>query len=617
MIMPATGTDSTNSKRRRSPLTTSSIDNGSDHESKRIKFSASKSVAGSHSRRNLHNSRDRISRLSDELLIRVLQQLPLETILLVQSISHRFAILATDSQVWKRLYYTRFVLPRALRLRRGGGAAGVEDGEDVSQGRWHFASRRSRWLDEEKLLEWETGSLEGGDAEVVGVVRLPRTDWKARYRLRHNWSRGKAEVRRVGMGDVSKEDVDNENEEPVVDGGRLMARLVNGVVISVDGTEGLRAWDVKNKDRKGEEVLAISSVPAVPTSLGIDSSKSDNGTAVALGFADGGFGIWRLQSTASGMVFKQQFVRSGAKGANRRLTAVAYAESYLLTISSSQILSLYSFKQDLAPTSETLPLPQPTLLASLTSHTTWPPLTLSLRPSPASLIASIAYSLPTYTSGWSVGLQELHLDTITGVILQSRLTSATETGFHYLLSTPPSPSPSTPTSTTLAERSRTDGRGHLQATNAKPTSLSYSHPYLLAGHADNTLTLYLVSSSPTDLKIGKGVKLWGHTSEVQGAMIGERGRAISVGGGPGGGEVRVWELEGGISKGWWRRGERSVRVVGERDEEDDAHESRTTDKRWVGFDEEVVVVMREGQAGPAVEVDGHTRGSALMVYDFT
>ena len=39
---------------------------------------------------------------------------------------------------------------------------------------------------------------------------------------------------------------------------------------------------------------------------------------------------------------------------------------------------------------------QPHLLASLKSHTSWPPLSLSIRSTRTTLIASIAYSLPTY-----------------------------------------------------------------------------------------------------------------------------------------------------------------------------------------------------------------------------
>ena len=41
---------------------------------------------------------------------------PLATLLSVAPVSRRFRRLADDSQLWKRLYYARFVLPRALRL---------------------------------------------------------------------------------------------------------------------------------------------------------------------------------------------------------------------------------------------------------------------------------------------------------------------------------------------------------------------------------------------------------------------------------------------------------------------------------------------------------------------
>lgn len=568
-----------------------------DNRAKRIRTQHPSQIHTTISKRSSHNH-DRISSLSDELLIRILHHLPLSTILLTQHLSHRFQILSRDSQVWKRLYYERFVLPRALRLRK----VDVDDDENRERGRWHFSSRKSRWLDEEQLLEWET----------AGVTSKRKTDWKAIYRLRHNWSRGKAAVRRVGFDSAVKDDV----RDDVVDEApkKLMVRLVNGIVVTADAVSGLRAWDVKSREGAGRsEPLAACLLENVPSCIGIGSLMSLKEAEIILGFTNGGFGLYRL----SGDRFEETFLRSGpAKfDASRTLTSVAYAHPHVLTISTSQLLSLYSFtvksdtphdNTEVEDNSELQAFPEPSLLASLRSHTTWPPLTLSIRPTPSMIIASIAYSLPTYTSGWSVGLQELHIDAVTGDIIQSRLSSANETGFHSLLSSPSTGS-NTPTTP------RTDGRGHGQNSNAKPTSLSYSHPYLLAGHGDNTLTLYLVSSTPSELKIGKGVKLWGHTSEVSGAMIGGRGRAVSVGGGDG--EVRVWELEGGSGR---RRdgGERSVRIEGsiglgqglfDQNIADDLG-SRGMGKGWVGFDDEVVVVMNT----PSGKESG-----GLVVYDFT
>ncbi|KAI9743829.1 MAG: hypothetical protein M1818_002563 [Claussenomyces sp. TS43310] len=559
-------------------------------------------------------SGDRLSNLSDELLIRILHLLPVECVLLCQLLNKKWRRLAADSQVWKSLYYTRFVLPRAMRI------PGLKDdgGPGLLPG---FSSKRSKWLDEEKLLEYTASKLVG----------KRRTDWKARYRLRHNWSIGAADVKSIELGLGEEEEEANSPS--------LMVRLADGVVITADPRDGLRAWDIKGKDA-GRKCLASCHLgnsdgsTFIPKSLGIDTANTlAETTGVAVGFSNGGFGIWKLtfdEAHGAG-TFCQYYRRLGLANEDegKGLSAVAYAHPYLLTISEQQVLSLYgfgfftgsSFKAGTTPASgdlggphippatlsegtaaiaQTVPTSQPDsshprLLTILRSHTTWPPLSLSIRSTPSSIIASIAYALPTYLSGWSIGLQELHL-TSSGEISQSRLASAVDIGFKPLLSSPSSSSSCSPSTFSNS----TDGRGRI--TTSRPTTLSYSHPYLLASHPDNTLSLYLVTSNASELKISKGTTLWGHTSSVAGAQIGGRGRAVSSS--VRGDELRVWELEGGMGRKKML-GDRSVRIRGEGLDVDmiDGDERRG----WVGFDDEVVVVMKKGNTG----------GQSLVVYDFT
>ena len=224
------------------------------------------------------------------------------------------------------------------------------------------------------------------------------------------------------------------------------------------------------------------------------------------------------------------------------LSAVAYASSYLFTITEGQLLSLYKFPEVSEEKRTSDILDPPRLVYSLRSHTVWPPLSLAIRPSSQSITASIAYALPTYFSGWSVGIQEMRL-TPESELIESRLASAASESFHSLASLS---SPSTRSS------SPSPGRGHASIPSdsifSKPTSLSYSHPYLLASHPDNTLTLYLVTSTSSSLSISPGSRLWGHTSSVSGAHVGGRGKAVSVS--SHGDELRVWELEGGMASSY-------------------------------------------------------------------
>ena len=579
-------------------------------------------------RRRTRDPVDLLSDLSDELLIRILHNLPIDALLQCQRLSHRFYLLAGDSQIWKNLYYNRFVLPRALRI------PGMKTAPDEAL---HFSSRRSKWLDDNTLLNRAEGK---------------ETNWKRQYKLRHNWSVGACEVQEIHVAD-----------RPSVPS--MLVKLAEGVVVTADQGDGLRAWDLKEKELIATYTLNEEDVP---TCLAIDEQESGTGElGIALGFVDGGWGSWRLNVAEK--TFKREYRH--AASSNGILSSVAYANPYILTITESQLMSLYSFtaappaepeigedqdqdafivtKEDaeVSPVKEepsTLDIPavelpvfeqpaQPRLLASLRSHTSFPPVSLSIRTTASTIVASIAYSLPTYLSGYTIGLQELHLSPLTGLISSSRLTSALPQGFSSLIS-PTTSSPSSGTSTPVQHHLVQTAPGGAGG-GSRPTTLSYSHPYILATHPDNTLTLYLCTSTASSLTITPGIKLWGHTSSVSSAEITPRGKAVSVS--TRGNELRVWELEGGtsFSRAETTGDERKRRSRGRRLEErsvwirpeakasadnvkgegkEIAREGRGEDddyvdvkKRWVGFDDEMVIVLKESGTGT----------QALMVYDFT
>jgi hypothetical protein len=145
-----------------------------------------------------------------------------------------------------------------------------------------------------------------------------------------------------------------------------------------------------------------------------------------------------------------------------------------------------------------------------------------------------------------------------------------------------------------------------------PIRLCYSHPYLLATLPDNTLVLHLCTSTASTLSISPGIRLWGHTSGISDAEITPRGKAVSVS--TRGDEIRVWELEG-------RVGGTSVEVRPRQPSDDAERHVKARDfshtptvvadlddkKNWVGFDDQMVVVLKEARDGR----------ESLMVYDFT
>jgi len=521
--------------------------------------------------------KDSLSSLSDELVLRIFSSFSIQELNLCQRVSSRFRTIAGDSQLWRDAYHKRFVQPRLERIARRKSTRST----DVKAG-----SRWARWLDE-------------GD-----LVRKGReTNWKRQYKIRHNWARGACDVNEIP--------VDIQAPLPM-----LLARLLDGTVYTVDVHNGLRAWSYKEDERLlATEDTARIVKDAVPTSMAVLPEDDSTRHRIAIGYDDGTFSIYHFGKDA--VAFQHQ--HTCQRASDGAITALALSSQYLLCMTQSQILSLFRVPRR----TEQEYHPAPLLLSTLKSQTAWPPLSLSLRIRGDGVLASIAYCMPTYTAGWTTGIQEL-LFSESGVMLESRLASAAGLGFSSLARDPgPASSQNSPRRTTVLPSPET--------VQSKPTSVSYSHPYLLVSHSDNTMTLYMVTSTKSQLSLGAGRTLWGHTSSIFNAHVGGRGKAVSVS--ARGDEIRVWELEGGFPRrdSSGEDMEMSIQITPDKRKEEMSQQldSRTTSvahrgehlslltrananaipltRGWVGLDDESVVVLREREHGL----------QALTVFDFS
>ncbi|KAL8932005.1 MAG: hypothetical protein Q9211_006589 [Gyalolechia sp. 1 TL-2023] len=527
--------------------------------------------------------RDRFSALSDELLLVLLSYLPIYDLTRCEQLSHRLKVIASDSQLWKSAYYDRFVRPRAVRI------PGVREAGSLNKSLL-YSSKISKWLEDGHLVRL------GGS-----------TNWKRQYKLRHNWSRGRCKRTETEIA-----------ERPSIP--PVLVRLHEGIIVTADSTAGLRAWSMHGEERLiASMAWATSGHPsAVPSSLAIDISRENSSDLpLSVGFLDGSFGVFVLDRRKRTLTSRYMH----ASSVNGVVTAIALSFPYLLTMTEAQLLSLYAFPTSADEATDRAIHEPPKLLSSLKSYTAGPPLSLSIRCCATSISASIAYAMPTYLEGWSVGLQELRLTNV-GTFLESRLATPLNQGFVPLARSQhhSRPSSSRPDASFAVVSSR-----RMASSSARPTSLSYNHPYLLAAHSDNTMTLYLVTSNAQQLSISPGTRLCGHTSSVSGAHVGDRGKAVSVS--ARGDDLRVWELEGGITsskskrrEGW---GDTSVAIIPNgRDSpvlsQDTRHgnvskgmaqgdiEESIISKGWLSFDEEQVVLL--GEKGQGTQ--------ALIVYNF-
>lgn len=468
----------------------------------------------------------------------------------------------------------------------------------ASDERLNFASKASRWLEDERLVDREA-----------------KTNWKRQYKLRHNWTRGNCAVNEIEVAEQAA-------IPPV------LVQMLDGVIYMVNQTDGLRAWSAKGERPMVAQLRFGDDSPTCPpTSLAIETHATEGeASRIVVGFEDGTFSIYSLDHAEARFIHRYSHEPSTAGV----ISAVALSWPYAVTMTATQLLSLYRFDKENELRESRKILDPPRLLHSLRSHTVWPPLSTSLRISSGSITISVAFALPTYLSGWTVGIQEVSISP-KGDLLESRLASAIDGHYRPLaFSAPPMIHHLSPPATGSLATSTTLELRHI---HSKPTSLSYTHPYLLVSHPDNTLTLYLVTSTAESLSISAGSRLWGHTSSVSGAHVGGRGKAVSVS--KRGDELRVWELEGGFGSSAARKrlatGGLSVRVTSSKEvsqaglelvnqavgaraitvqpqEQAEPEPSELTLTRgWIGFDEENVVVLKE---------QSHGR-QALVVYDFT
>lgn len=565
---------------------------------------------------------DLLSPLSDELLVRILSYLaPSHLAPVVSRVSRRFRRLAEDSQLWKALYYARFVLPRAMRVpgfregRRGG-----------RPHKLHYKGRRALWAD------GRLGGLvteRGGEEHPARRLRVApdegreeedRVHWKRQFKIRHNWARGKCAVEELKLGPDPEDEI-GEGREDDLDRSKMLVKVVEGLAVTADGVYGLRAWDLKTRDVMAQIDLHDGGGgcdPAPPSCLGIDDRGLERGTLdISVGFVDGSFGVWRLSVQHKSLARRYKHARSS----NGELMALSYSHPYLLTATGTVLISLYTFdvperqegevacdeslqdpptlpaaeevdSRSQLPTEDPTkhdggtPLPAPYLLTSLRSHTADPPLALSIRETATTTVASIAYTFST-RHGWSIGIQDLHIAPNTAD--PRRRAPSITTRLAY----------TNPVHTTAGPPAR----------QRSPTALCYTHPYLLATLPDNTLVLHLCTSDASALAVSPGIRLWGHTSGISGAEITARGRAVSVS--SRGGEMRVWELEGRSAGPGRRRGRSSVEIRAGAEGLDRALVGGNADweerRNWVGFDDEMVIVLKEARGGR----------ESLLVYDFT
>jgi WD40 repeat protein len=380
----------------------------------------------------------------------------------------------------------------------------------------------------------------------------------------------------------------------------VFVKISQGITFTADAKAGLRAWSTKSNP----SLIATSTFGSVnestspvmdPSTINVDDQLL-NGTKICIGSHDGSFQIHQLKDGGMSLRYRQPPTGHGS------ISAIAMHYPYIVTIS-DQMMALYRFDSSQDGSERLASL---RLVATSKSNRILTPVSLSIRGSSRGPLLSVVYGLPSWNLNWAVAMQEYRLAARDG----EEVVSPSKSNSHEA----------------IYLRCITECRSAVQQyvlhpeMRASPTALSYSHPYLLAALPDNTLMMYMVTSTASRLDISPGQRLWGHTSHISGLQVSERGRAVSVS--LQGNDIRVWELEDVQSPSFGRRGSVQVQpknkddgviteAINRRGEvvnlaQYGLHLQAATARSWVGFDEEQVVVLGK-----------QSHRQILSCYDFT
>ncbi|EPS40122.1 hypothetical protein H072_6086 [Dactylellina haptotyla CBS 200.50] len=557
--------------------------------------------------------------LPQELVLRILHFLPVQSVLTVSRTSRKLHTLASDPQLWKSKFWARFIYPRIQR-RAKLGLPELFSHHDSWTKESSLVSDWKKWLDDHTLIQEERAlATPSGLSRDSGIrlrmaikptIKTPTLDWKAKFRLRTNWQRGTPRISNLRLLE-SLVQINTERPQAGLKpkGPPIVGCFYEGYFFAADLVHGVRVFNCGSSTTNNQTPLVErTSSLGNPTCIKVEESLVNDpsrrlyktrGIDFVVGYHNGSAAILHFDQNScqlSEKYTKRSFDDNGAT------ELVAFYFPYLAIVTNQNQLKIISFhtsiksirNSDGATRLEFPPPDRPYLpskvVTSLTVDRSWFPTCLSFRRDPSSdeIVASAVFSVRSIIVGSSITLQEFRL----------------APGFPGLLET----YVVSPPLHDALDQAFFGRSAHMAFTT--PTCVSYRHPFILTSHADNTLVLYnLYTDEDGKLEIQAGHQLWGHNTSVMAVEVGLR-KAVSV---DRRGEVRVWDLQGRYEKMHGR--DKSVRVGGSGDPlflNLDGKQGVQTERCLVGFGEEGIVVLDKVK-----DLDVSTTAFKLAIYDFT
>lgn len=321
-----------------------------------------------------------------------------------------------------------------------------------------------------------------------------KCDWKSFFRLRYNWQMGKCKIHTLLL-ESRLVAVRNKQVVSIDSSYRLTIRTLDDLLLA---SCNLKQWT--GNDLGSPSAIVVNQAGTFKICVGFDTGSF----AVLVYDGDSSIGCLHIKSAASG---RHQGVKQ-----------IVQKQNLLAVYTEKANVILYSFEPKDPPipsnhkTKGDITWGETKTVFVLKSylHTNLE-VSFSLR----SLylhkhLLSLAYFEQTLSGEFIPIIQEI-LCTSDGSILNTRKSS-------YYTST--------------------NNWSHEYST--RPVSLSYSHPYILAGFSNGSMSLYIARSAECCLEVQPRQRSWGHGGQV---MVRQGGTAVSVGTK----EIKWWELASGIS----------------------------------------------------------------------
>ncbi|KAI9493929.1 hypothetical protein BDB00DRAFT_821274 [Zychaea mexicana] len=422
------------------------------------------------------------SLLSNELVLHIFSFLSASDLARCAKVSTSWSRLANDETLWKPLFLRRFRNPLLVDMKE----------HPKLLKRW---SERAHCRNHSK--------------------KRARLEWKSMYKTNHNWRSGKCRLTCVDVGGEQEKSVTTDSVSNV----RSYVQFAHDILyIAYTTVPLIEIWHIKNSRhpvmlRQLETTTTTTTTTPVSNIEQISCLKLDTSTLglhrLVVGYVGGGLSVWEINWTDSGRcsasevaVYTPKVTRMG------RIVSIGVSYPMLLTCSSDMRLS--AFCLDSSSRTRGKVTAQARLVYELQSHIQWSPISVELDKldhTENRWRAMICFGMPVGLNTYSVGIQEVILSTDT--LISSRHCAALSQEDLFFAS---------PLSShTLPECSQ------------QPiTAISYSEPYLITAHANNTIKQYYVRFSEKKMELIYAQTLYGHTSKVSAlALDASIGRLVS------------------------------------------------------------------------------------------